>query len=311
MLEITLAIMPVFALLMLGFFLRKLNFLEESIWGGLDRLVYWILFPALLFTKTAIAPLGGDVFLPYLTSFQPAIFLSGLFVWLLIPYLKKTLSNPSIGSVYQGAIRYNTYIGFATIVAIYGEEAQFYAALATAVMVPLVNILCVTTLTSLHGDSDQPVMKRVLAGIAKNPLLIAILGGVSWNLTGIGPIPVVMPMLESLSTATLALGLLCVGSGLRIRALKTASLPLIISCIGKFVILPCVVYIGLEFWGITGLAALTAFTFSFLPTAASGYSLARQLGGDVPLIAGLITIQTLVAMFLMPFVILLATHLYM
>ncbi len=311
MFSITLTIAPVFVLLMLGFGLRKRGFVSEEIWAGLDKLVYWVLFPALLFTKTAIAPLGGDILLPYLTSLEAGIFLSGLFIWLCIPLIKSKLSNPSISSVYQGAIRYNTYMGFAVLVATQGPEAQFYGALATAVMVPFVNVLCVSTLATLHGNPDQHIVKRILLDLYRNPLLRAIILGVAWNITGLGPIPIIMPVLESLSSATLAMGLLSVGAGLRLRALKTASLPLVLSMIGKFLILPGVTYLGLTLWGLGGLPAFTAFLFSCLPTAASGYALARQMGGDSTLIAGIITIQTLFAMAILPFVILLGTYLYL
>ncbi|MDX1738611.1 MAG: AEC family transporter, partial [Alphaproteobacteria bacterium] len=81
--------------------------------------------------------------------------------------------------------------------------------------------------------------------------------------------------------------------------------------IGKFAILPCTTWFILSLWGLTGIPAFTAFLFSFLPTAASGYALARQLGGDTALIAGLITIHSLISMAVLPFVILLATHLYL
>ncbi|MTI10311.1 AEC family transporter [Curvivirga aplysinae] len=311
MFSITLTIAPVFLLLMVGFGLRKSGFIGPEVWAGLDKIVYWVLFPALLFTKTSIAPLGGDIFWPYLTSLEAGIFLSGVFIWLMIPLFKKKYSKESMGSIYQGAIRYNTYIGFAILVAIEGPEAQFLGALATAVMVPFVNVLCVSTLTTLHGDPETHLFKRIIKELYRNPLLRAIAAGVAWNLTGLGPIPVITDTLESMSSATLAMGLLSVGAGLQLRALRTASLPIILSCIGKFFILPAVTALGLYLWGITGLPAFTAFLFACLPTAASGYALAKQLGGDVPLIAGLITIHTLVSMALMPFVILLAQYLYL
>ncbi|MDX1737963.1 MAG: AEC family transporter, partial [Alphaproteobacteria bacterium] len=258
MLQITLAVAPVFALLMIGFGLRKSGFIAENIWAGLDKIVYWILFPALLFTKTAIAPLGGDILWPYITSLQPAIFLSGIFIWLSTSFLKQSLSPQSIGSVFQGAIRYNTYIGFAVLVAVEGNSAQPYGALATAIMVPFVNILCVCTLSYLHGDQNTPLPIRITRELYRNPLLRAIAAGIAWNLTGLGPIPVIMPTLESLSSATLAMGLLSVGAGLQLRALKTAFKPLLFSCIGKFAVLPCATWFILSLWGLTGIAAFTA-----------------------------------------------------
>lgn len=311
MFQITLSIMPVFLLLMLGFTLRKSGFVPEEIWTGIDKLVYWFFFPALLFTKTAIAPIGGDILLPYLTSLQGAVLASAIFIWLCIPFIKTKMSNPSISSVFQGAIRYNTYIGFAVIVALEGQETQFYGALATAVMVPFVNILCVTTLASLHGPNDTHIAKRIPKELIKNPLLMSIFAGIIWNLTGFGQIPVITPTLESLSSATLAIGVLSVGAGLKIKALKTAFLPILLSSIGKFIILPTTAWFILGLWDLQGLPAFTLFLFSALPTAASGYALARQMGGDVSLIAGLITIQTLLSMILLPFVIQLGTYLYL
>lgn len=302
MFDVVLAILPVFLILVLGLTLRKRGIIGEEIWNGLDKLVYWVMFPAMLFHKTSAAPIGGEVALPYAAALLPGIFLSGALIWL-FGFLSK-LPGPSISSTYQGAIRHNTYIGFAVVSVLLGEDGLLFAALATAIMVPFVNLLCVGTLVTLHGPKDGKTLPvRLLKELFKNPLIVSIFLGICWNFGGLGEIPVISPVLGMLTVAALPLALLCVGAGLRIKAMKTAGTPVVISSIGKFLILPAITASGLIYLGVTGTPALVALIFASLPTAASGYSLARQLGGDAPLVAGLITIQTLISVASLPVVV--------
>ena len=302
MIDVILAILPVFLILVLGLTLRKRDIIAEEIWNGLDKLVYWVMFPAMLFHKTSAAPIGGEIALPYAGALLPGIFLSGAFIWLYGMIGK--MPPPAVSSTYQGAIRHNTYIGFAVVSVLLGEDGLLFAALATAIMVPFVNLLCVGTLVTLHGPKDgKPLPVRLFKELFKNPLIVSIFLGICWNLTGLGSIPVISPVLGMLTVAALPLALLCVGAGLRIKAMRTAGWPVVVSSIGKFLILPAVSCAGLLYFGLSGTAAIVAIIFSSLPTAASGFSLARQLGGDAPLIAGLITVQTLISVISLPIVV--------
>ncbi|RED50910.1 AEC family transporter [Aestuariispira insulae] len=299
MLQVVLAILPVFLILVIGLTLRKRAIVGEEVWSGLDKLVYWVMFPAMLFHKTSVAPIGGDIVLDYALVLLPGIFLSGAAIWLFGCF--SGMEKPSISSIYQGAIRHNTYIGFAVVAVLLGEEGLLLAALATAVMVPFVNLLCVTTLITLHGPRDgRSLGVRLLRELSRNPLILSIAAGIAWNLVGIGEIPVISPVLGMLTVAALPLALLCVGAGLRLRAMKTAGMPIFLSSFCKFALLPGVVMVGLNLTNLTGVPAMVAITFASLPTAASAYSLARQLGGDSQLMAGLITMQTLLSVASLP-----------
>ena len=109
--------------------------------------------------------------------------------------------------------------------------------------------------------------------------------------------------MEIISRAALPLGLLAVGVALNLGALRTAGKPLVISSGLKLLIMPLVAV------GISLLLKLEAHEqamlvlFASVPTATSAYILARQLGGDAPLMAAIVTAQTLVAMLTLPLVI--------
>ena len=148
-------------------------------------------------------------------------------------------------------------------------------------------------------------------GILTNPLILACLLGLAMNLSGIGLPPVVGPLLESLGKAALPIGLLAVGAGLALDSLRGAGRPLVVSSVLKLVVLPLVALLGLGGLALAGVGLDEAsrgvvILYTALPCSASAYVLARQMGGDAPLMATIITTQTLAAMATLPGLILLS-----
>ncbi len=301
MFDIAITLLPILLLLIFGNLLRRNGFPGGDFWLLADKVVYWILFPALLLHNTTIVKLNPIIFTDYAIIFLSALVGTGIFSLIMSKIMRH---SPAItGSVFQGAVRHNTFIAFGVAEALIGPEALIIAAVATSVLVAPTNLLCVATLVMLknkNGLNINGLIKKMVKELIKNPLLIAIAVGLSLNINGIGKLPIIDDTAKILSHATLPFALLCVGAGIHIKQIKIAIDAVIISVIGKFIIFASITVILIYTLGIKGDIAMVAIIYAAIPTAASGYSLARQLGGDAPLMAGIITVETLIAIITMP-----------
>jgi len=205
-------------------------------------------------------------------------------------------------SVYQGGIRFNTYVAIAASAELFGSFGLALAAVIMALMIPLLNVLCVIIFSLFAGEQRMDIRKTLLT-VIKNPLILGCLLGILLNVTGIGMPGWTQPVMEIISRAALPLGLLAVGVALNLEALRSAGKPLIASSVIKLLLMPLIAV------GISLLLKLEVqeqamlVLFASVPTATSAYILARQLGGDAPLMAAIVTAQTLVAMVTLPLVI--------
>ena len=300
---IALVILPVFLLIFLGWLLRRRAFPGEGFWAPAERLTYFCFFPVLLATTLAQADFSELDVLPMAGAIVAAILVMTAALLLLRPLLYRWLGLDGAGftSLYQGAVRMNTYIGLAVAFGVAGEAGVAAAAVAVAAIVPLVNLLCVSFLAR-YGTAAQPTVLGLVKQVATNPLILGCAVGSALNLSGLGLPPVLGETLLILGRAALPLGLLCVGAALDLRAAQAAGRPVLLSSALKLAVLPALTWAGCWALGVEGTAAFVAVLFNGLPTATSAYILARQLGGDATLMASLITAQTLLAMLTLPLV---------
>lgn len=309
--EIVLALLPVFLLIAAGNLVRRRGLLPADFWAGAERLVYWGLFPCLLFRKAALAPLDQLEAGPLVATLVGAIALAAMAAFALRPWLK--LPPPSFGSVFQAAIRMNVYVGFAAASALGGPLGPAYAAVCAAIMVPTVNALSIVTLLGLHGGAKGEAARAggvrlwldVVRGLVTHQLILAIALGLAVNVGDFGIPPVLDEVTEILSSGALPLALLTVGAGLQLKALRAGGRAMAAGVAVKLLLLPLAAYGIARTLGMEGDALLVTMIFATLPSSASGYHMARQMGGDGPLIAGLITAQTCLAALVLPMVILL------
>lgn len=299
MTEIVLAILPVFLLIGLGNLLRRNGFPGDSFWDAAERLTYFVLFPCLLVAVLADADLGSGNVWRMAGAIAGAILVMTLLLALLRPLLG--VDGPGYTSVVQGAIRMNTYIGLAGAFALYGQSGLASAAVAVATIVPLVNLICVLSLAR-HGEGTRSDPAGILIALAKNPLIIGCVVGFALNGLGVGLPIIVGPTLDILARAALPLGLLAAGAGLRVKALKNSPRAALMASALKLGLLPALTALGCHLLGVTGEEASVAVLFTGLPTAVGAYILARQAGGDGPLMAGIIAVETALAMITLPLV---------
>ncbi|MEX6500482.1 AEC family transporter [Pseudomonas zhanjiangensis] len=296
MLDLLLALWPLFALIVAGYWLRRREFPNDAFWPGAERLNYFILFPALLFSSLANAPLDN----PALPRLALAVMLGLGLAWLALLLLRRLRGWPAarFGAFSQGALRFNTYLGLAAVGSLFGREGLALAALMLALMVPTVNVLSVWSLTAERGVSARSLLLPIL----KNPLILACLGGALVNLSGLGLPGGSDRLLGLLAAASLPLGLLCVGAALKPEQLGGEVPALASNSLLRLLGMPLLAWAVAYGLRLPAMESSVLVLFFALPTAPTAYVLTRQLGGDSHLMAGIITLQTLLAAASLPLV---------
>ncbi|MFD1912960.1 AEC family transporter [Halodurantibacterium flavum] len=299
------SLFPIALLIGLGHVLARSGFIAPAFWPQAERLAYFVLLPALFFSALANADFTG---VPVLAI--AGVLIAGLLGAALLLVLVQEVSGQdgaAFTSVFQGSVRFNNYVGLTAATALFGPAALGIAALANAVIVPTVNILSILVF-SRYGTARAGLgatVKRILV----NPLVLSCLGGFAMQATGLPLPPGLDGGLRALGQAALPIGLLCVGAALDWSALRTGTRPVALASLAKFGLLPVLTFALCLWAGLGGTAALVVMLFQCLPTASSSYVLARQLGGDAPLMAGIITFQTIAAFATMPLTLILAARL--
>ena len=288
----TLALLPDFLLILLGHALRRWLHLGDHFWGGLEKLVYFIFFPALLFNALARANLDWATAAPLLAT-GLLIMCTGMALGAVSRWLF-AMSPVSFASQFQCAFRFNTYIGLAVAAKLHGAPGLAAMGLLTGAMVPPANIAAVGMLAR-HGGAN------LWSELAKNPLVIGTLAGLLWNVSGLVlPAPAAQ-FLGRLADAAITLGLLAVGAALKLDGrpgggYAAASWFLAV----KLLALPAAALWLARLFGLTGVYFDVALAFAALPTASSAYILAQRMGGDGRSVAWLISAGTLAAMLTLP-----------
>ena len=296
MLQVLISVWPLFALILGGHFARRLGFPNEGFWPGAEKINYYILFPALLIKSLLAAPLDN----PALARLALCAALVLGVLWIVLLVLRRVFRWPPdrFGVLVQGTLRFNTYIGLAIIASAFGASGLTLAALVLAIIVPVVNVLSILAFTV-----ERSVRPRALAStLLRNPLIVACLIGVLANLAGIRLVGGTDGLLSLLAATSLPLGLLCVGAALRFEELKGETTSMLLNSIGRLIVVPCLAYALAVMSGLPKVETAVLVLFFALPCAATAYVLARQLGGDAHLMAGIVTLQTLLSALTLPLV---------
>ena len=290
------AIVPVALLIALGAGLRRVPGLGDAFWAGAERLCYLVLLPALLAVGLATADLSAVPVAAMAGAIVASLLATGAALVALRPAL--AIDGPAFTSVFQGGVRFNNYIALAVAVGLHGPPGVSLAALATAAIVPTVNVMSV--LVFARFGTARPTVAGTLRMLATNPLILACAAGGAIQALGLHLPGVVVVAGRSLGQASLPVGLLCVGAAFQPAALWARPGAAAVSSAAKFVALPFCVWLACRGLGVGGTAAEVALLFAAMPTASSSYILARQLGGDAPLMAGITTAQTALAALTIP-----------
>ncbi|WP_342117985.1 AEC family transporter [Pseudoduganella sp. OTU4001] len=263
----------------------------------MEKFSYFIAFPALLFTGISRLDFQGRMVGELaLATLLPTLIVVGLALLVLLFW--RGLPDASRSSVIQGAMRPNSYFGIAVSTLFFPQQTAALVMLALALCLPVVNVVSILALSWWSGSRVAP--GRVARTLATNPIILATLAGIAASVSGLAlPLPL-MNTLDILGKSALALGLLCVGSGLvfSLEGLRPAALAFTSGL--KLLVLPLVATQVCALLGVSQAVTLAACFYCALPTAPNAYIMARQLGGDARLMASLITLQTLLAAITIP-----------
>jgi predicted permease len=285
-LNAALLVAPDFLLIALGTLLARRFAYGAAFWEGVERLVYFVLFPALLFRSLATAPLAiasqGPLALTALGYTGGAMLLSALAK----PLFR--LPAETFAACFQCGFRFNTYLVLAIAARLGGAEAVALASLVVGMMVPLVNVAAVGMLARGH-------LGNIAAEIARNPLVLATLAGIAWNVAG-WPMPQVpLRVLELAANAALPLGLLAVGAALRFEpdALPLPALAWFHAV--KLAAMPALALALAHALSLSPLETKVAIAHAAVPTATSAYILAARMNGRGAPVALIISSGTMLA----------------
>ena len=293
------ALIPVFSLIVIGYFFKRIKFPSYEFWPLADKLTYHVLMPSLLIYKLSSASLKQENSFEFVLSAIITISLV-LFALILINKFYK-VEGSSFSSIVQGGVRFNTYVFLALADSIYGDEGLVLAAIILTFIIPFINVICIS-IFALYVNENKLSLKYLLKSIFTNPLIIACFIGGSINFISLDLPIVVNKILAILSSAALPLGLLSVGFGLIIRDMNSLKFEITISTFAKLVLTPLIMYFMAQTFSLNSQMTAILVIFAVLPTAPSSFVLARQLGGDITLMSSVITVQTLLSAFFIIYV---------
>ncbi len=300
------SIFPIFAIVILGFGLRKSNFVPKEHWRVLEELCFWLFFPCILATTLIKADLSAIELGPYVFTLLAMMASLGVITLLTWPFLRKFWGTRrgQFSTVYQATTRWHGFIALAIVLKLYGEDGGALIALAMAVMVPILqvtNILILATFSDVDNQAG-PSTTKVVKIILVNPLLWGVLIGLVINLTKTPIWEPVLTMADLLGRAALSMSLLALGAGLSLKAALKPSRELLVGLVGKLFITPAVMAGWALWFGVSGMSISVLMVCASVPTAMNGYLLAKKMGGDADLYAATSTVQTVVSFLSIPLV---------
>jgi len=279
-------IAPIFMLILLGAVMRRWFRLSEDFWPQLDQLIYFVFFPALLFYSLSHFRID-------LGTATPMLLVAALYMFsgIALGYGAKFIFHapPKVfAATFQSSFRFNSYVGLAIAGGLHGQEGLAAIGLLMGFMVPVANVAAVLMLAR-HSES------RWLKEILLNPLILSTAGGIAFSLLGLGMPVIIDDMLKHLSQASLPMGLIAVGAGLRLQGLHSHRGTLWYGVTVKLLVLPAIAWGLALLFGLSGVYFHMAVLMAALPVSTVAYVLAKRMGGDGDTIAAQVMLSTLLA----------------
>ena len=278
-------VLPLMLCIMLGYFLNRIGMIGEALRKGMNSLCFKVFLPFYLFqsiyTTDVSASFNGTLMI-FCCVAMTAWFALLMF---LIPKVEK--ENPRRGVLIQAMFRSNfALFGLPMAESLCGAERMGPTSLLIGICVPLVNILAVITLESFRGG--KPSIRKMLLGIAMNPLIIASVLGVVFNLLDI-PLPsAVQKTITDLGRVATPLSLVALGASFTFASVAGYRMQLALGVSGKLVICPLIMVTLGVLLGLRAEMLVPVLIFFGAPTAVSSFPMAQQMDGDGELAASLV-----------------------
>ena len=293
---------PDFSLILLGFLLCRYTALNRAVWEQAEKLVFFVFFPVLLFHSIVRSPLDlsatSGLIMGGLTLAGSGIALAYVLPYL--PWLGARIDRREHAACAQIGFRFNSFIALAMAERLAGPEGLLLIAVLIGVCVPVFNIAAIWPMAR---HSETHFGRELL----RNPFIIATVSGLLANLMGFHIPNWLEPSVSRIGAGSLALGLMAAGAGMRLGSIKEAKALSAAVLLIKHMMMPLVALFLSHALGLNKAQTLVLLAFSALPTAPTAYVLAARMGYNGPLVAGLVTLSTLMGLLSLPFAIALST----
>jgi malonate transporter len=279
---------PDFSLILCGYLVCRYTALDRTVWAQVEALVYFMLFPVLLFHSIVKSPLDLHA-ASSLIGAGWAMGLSGIALAYALPYLPwlgRHIDLRDHAASAQVAFRFNSFIGLALADRLAGPQGLQLIAVLIGVCVPLFNVGAVWPMA-------RHAQRGFLRELVRNPLIIGTASGLVANLMGFVMPLWLEPTVTRIGAASLALGLMAAGAGMQLGALAKAKTLTVAVLTIRHILLPLVALAMSHLFGLNAVQTTVLLAFSALPTASSCYVLAARMGYDGAYVAGLVTLSTL------------------
>jgi predicted permease len=287
---------PDFSLILCGYLVCRYTALNRTVWEQVENLVYFFLFPVLLFQSIVKSPLdlgatSSFIGAGLMMSLVGIALAYSLPLW---PWLGRRIDAREHAGSAQIAFRFNSFIALAIAERMAGAEGLLLIALLIGVCVPLLNVAAVWPMT-------RHAKRGFLRELLRNPLIIATCSGLAANLLGFHIPAWIEPTTTRIGGASLALGLMAAGAGLQLASMAQAKTLTVSLLMIRHLLLPLVAFGLSRLFGLSAVQGSVLLTFSALPTASSAYVLAARMGYNGAYVAGLVTLSTLLGILSLPF----------
>ena len=287
---------PDFSLILCGYFLFRYTPLNLPLWQQVEFLVYYFLFPILLFHSIVKSPLdihatSGFLLAGLAMGFTAILISNSMPYW---PWIRNKIDLRDHAASAQIGFRFNSFIALALVERLAGAEGLLLIAVLIGFCVPMFNVGAVWPMAR-HGESGM------LRELIRNPLILATTGGLAFNLLGLRVPEVLDPSLSRIGAASLALGLMSAGAGMELKALNQGKFLGALVLAVKHLVVPCLAWGLAQLFQLTPLQTTVLLIFSGLPTASTCYVLASRMGYNGAYVAGLVTLSTLLGVLSLPF----------
>lgn len=271
------SVLPIFLMLALGFFLRQIKLIDNEMITKVNKLVFKVFLPTLLFKNVYTSQLKS-VFNLKLILFAPAVVIA-LYLLSIPIILKLRKDNRRRGAMIQAIFRSNFVIlGIPIITTIYNNEPSAVPALLTAIVVPLFNFLAVITLEVFRGE--KPKISKILRSIVTNPLILATLLGFIVNFSGITFPTVISSTVSSVAAVASPLSIVLLGAFFRFDNVKHDIKDVMICTFGRLIAVPLTGSLLAIIFGFRGIEFTSMLIAFAAPPAISSFTMAQQMDSD-------------------------------
>ncbi len=296
---VAVAIFPIALMIIFGNILKRKYFTNDHFWDGLDKLVYFVLLPALFFRSISHSSFTSEsltIAVIFVISFLSVTVLN-----ILIQKFYPT-DAPSFTSVFQGSVRFNNYIGFSLGLILFGNQSIGFIVSIGAVGIPVVNALC-TYVFHRYLPTEDLSFWQIIKKVLSNPFVVSCLCGAVFSYFSIVLPTIIDNSIKMLADASLPLGLLGVGAGLKFRINKKYYSDIAIASVLKLLIMPLVAFALTKLIPIENhYALLSLMLMALLPNAASSYVTSKHISGNSNLMSQIIFIEILISFFTIPLI---------